>query len=307
MLMQSINAKVSLFFLCVFLTTTLFSQSKKKVLLIGIDGLQFEQIGKTKTPNFDKFTIKKGFNGGLLGTPSQQVTSSGPSWITILTGVWTDQHKITSNAISQISKAKSVFSFIKSSNPKLSTVSISTWKNINLLLYKDMYDVSFSTQGGGDDYSTNVAVSQIKQHAPDFIFIHLDDIDYAGHDEGFGNKYTKTVEQIDARIGKLLGAVHFREKNNQEEWLILLVTDHGRDLKGKGHGNQTLTEKTIFIGMNKKGNSFFENINNETPFKSIKELEKFTAPQTAIVPTILRFLNISILKEWKLDTDSLID
>ncbi len=288
----------------VFVIAITFGQ-KKKVLLIGIDGLQFEQIAKVNTPNFDKFTIKKGYNGGIFGSPSQQVTSSGPSWVTILTGVWTDKHGITSNSSSQVSKASSVFKFIKSSS-KLQTASISTWKNINLLLYKDMYSVDFSTQGGNDEISIAITVDHIEKHGPDFTFIHLDDIDHAGHAVGFGSAYSTATQKVDAQIGELLKVIQKREKKHNEDWLVILVTDHGRDSKGQGHGNQTLTEKTIFIGMNKKGNLFFEGIENAKKVSSLKELELFI-PQTAVVSTILKYLNISIKKEWNLDAKSLIE
>lgn len=285
---------------------TLFSQ-KRKVILIGIDGLQFEQIAQTNTPNFDKFIIKKGFTGGVLGSKTQQVTSSGPSWMTILTGVWVNKHKVISNSSQQISHSKSIFNYIKTANPKSYTSSISTWKNINLLLYKDMYKVDFSSQGEGDDHSTSLAVSQINDKAPDFIFIHLDDIDHAGHAYGFGDEYAESINKMDKRIGRVLAAVDKREYMNNEEWLVILVTDHGRGPKGKGHGNQTISEKTIFIGLNKKGNSFFEGINNDSDVLSIQDLERNTLPQTAIVPTILKFLKISIKKEWGLDASPLVD
>lgn len=296
------------FFVLLFLvsSTILYSQ-KKKVLLIGIDGLQFEQINKIGTPNFDKFQIKRGYNGGILGTKSQQVTSSGPSWVTILTGVWTDKHKITSNSASQVSSSKSIFNYIKTSNSKLKTASFSTWKNINLLLYKDMYHVDFSSQGGNDEISTEVAVNHIKSVGPDFTFIHLDDIDHAGHAVGFGVKYSESIQKVDHQIGQFLKTISKREKQFNEDWLVVLITDHGRDSKGKGHGNQTISEKTIFIGMNKKGNSLFNSVNNYKVISSIKELEVNSLPQTAVVPTILKFLKIPIKKQWQLDVQSLID
>ena len=292
-------------FLLLCSSLSLFSQ-KKKVLLIGIDGLQFEQIAKAETPNFDKFTIKKGYTGGVFGTEKQQVTSSGPSWMTILTGVWANQHKVISNSSEQISEAKSIFNFIRSNKPKLYTSSIATWKNINLLLYKEMYGVNFSSQGGSDAHSANLAVDQIKTKAPDFIFIHLDDIDHAGHSKGFGKEYTASILKIDKSIGRLLKATKNREREHNEDWLIILVTDHGRGKGGYGHGNHSIQEKTIFIGMNKKGTAFFEGIDNDRKVTSIKELEKLI-PQTAVVPTILKYLDIPVQKEWRLDTVSLLD
>ena len=169
-----------------------------------------------------------------------------------------------------------------------------------------MYAVDYSTQGGGDKRSTKTAINQIKKHSADFVFVHLDDIDHAGHAVGFGDKYKNSIQVVDSQIGNMLKAVNNREKKYKEEWLVVLVTDHGRDLKGKGHGNQTLTEKTIFIGLNKKGNSFFEEIDNHKEINTLKELEMFI-PQTAIVPTILKYLNINIKEEWNLEAKPLID
>lgn len=287
---------IFLFFLCCL---GVFSQGKKKVLLVGIDGLQFEQIAKINTPNFDQFNLKRGFTGGLFGTSSQQATSSGPGWTTILTGVWVDEHKVSSNSAHQISHSKSIFSYLK----KLKTASISTWKNINLLLYKDMYSVDFSSQGGGDDSSLNLAVQQIENYDADFVFIHLDDIDYAGHDFGFGDQYNKAVQKIDNKLGTLLNSIN---KSN-DDWLVLLVTDHGRDIEGRGHGKQSIREKTIFIGMNKKGGKYFNSIDNSKSVSSIKELELNSIPQTTIVATILKHLEIPFKQEWKINKTSLID
>ena len=104
--------KKNIFLLFVLINAVSFSQ-KQKVLLIGIDGLQFEKIATNKTPTLDQFTIKKGYTGGILGSPSEQVTVSGPSWMTILTGVWVDQHKVVSNSSNQLCEAKSIFSYIQ--------------------------------------------------------------------------------------------------------------------------------------------------------------------------------------------------
>ena len=227
--------------------------------------------------------------------------------MTILTGVWTDKHKITSNSTKQVCDFPSIFNHIRAERKGSYLASISTWKNINLLLYKDMYKANFSTQGGTDLESTNLALYQIKEKSPDFIFVHLDEIDGVGHSKGFGEEYTKAIEKMDKNIGALLTETQKREQNNNEDWLVILVTDHGRSKGGFGHGNQTLQEKTIFVGINKKGTFMFENMQDKKPFKSIKMLEKHTLPQTVVVPTILKHLGIPIKKEWNLDSHSIID
>lgn len=282
-----------------------FSQ-KKKAILIGIDGLQFEKIAEIKTPNLDKFNIKKGFTGGVHGTKSEQVTSSGPSWTSILTGVWTDQHKIVNNDGEKHSKSPSVFNFIKNHNKNAYLTSISTWKQINLLLKNDMYKVNFSSQGGTDLLSTELIIDQIIKYNPDFSFVHLDDVDHAGHAFGYGKKYTETVKYIDSLVGDILKAVKEREQRYHEDWLVIIVTDHGRDTKGFDHGGQTIEEKTIFIGMNKDGNEYFKKIDNDKKINNLKDIETLL-PLTAIVPTILKHLDVPIKKDWKLDAKPLID
>ncbi len=303
MIMKYMYKSTFIFMMCI--SATMYSQ-KKKAILIGIDGLQFEKIADVNTPNFDKLNIKKGFTGGIHGTKSQQVTSSGPSWMSILTGVWTDQHKIVNNAGEKHAKSPSIFNFIKSQKKDTYLASISTWKQINLLLKNDMYKVNFSTQGGTDVLSTELIIDQITKYSPDFSFVHLDDIDHAGHAFGFGKKYNEAIEQMDSLLGDILKTVKEREHKYHEDWLVIIVTDHGRDTNGFHHGGQTVEEKTIFMGMNKEGNERFMKVDNNRVLKNIEELETLL-PLTSIVPTVLKHLDISIKKEWKLDAESLID
>lgn len=293
--------------LLILILLPLFGHSqKKKAILIGIDGLQYEKIAEIKTPNLDKFNIKKGFSGGVHGTDSEQVTSSGPSWMSILTGVWTNQHGIVDNSKDKLSKVPSVFKFIKDYNKYTYLTSISTWKNINIFLKDDMYYTNFSAQGGTDLLSTELVINQIIKYNPDFSFVHLDDIDHAGHTYGYGKKYTESVKYIDTLVGDILKAVKEREHRYHEDWLVIIVTDHGRDVKGFHHGAQTISQKTIFIGMNKEGNEYFKKSDNNRKIKNFQDLERLL-PLTAIVPTILKHLGVPIKEEWKLDSKPLVD
>ncbi|MCF7568850.1 alkaline phosphatase [Sabulilitoribacter arenilitoris] len=301
---MNLNQKYLSLLLLIFSIAS-FSQNKK-VLLIGIDGLQYSEIEKAKTSNIDEFIIKRGFAGGIKGEASEQATSSGPGWITLLTGVWNDQHGITSNDGSKLSKAPSIFSFIKDHNKDANLVSISTWKEINLILKNDLYKTNFATVGGTDFLSTELMVNQITDYAPDFSFVHLDDVDHIGHSYGFGNAYTEVVEYIDSLVGDIMKAVSLRRKKHHEDWLVIIVTDHGRDSKGFSHGEQKVNQKTIFIGMNKEGNDYFMNSDDGKTLKTLKEVEALI-PQTAVVPTILKHLGVPINPNWKLDGKPLID
>jgi arylsulfatase A-like enzyme len=56
---------------------------------------------------------------------------------------------------------------------------------------------------------------------------------------------------MDRYIGTIWDAVQKRQAAHDEDWLVILTTDHGRDSDtGKGHGGQTERERTTWIVTN---------------------------------------------------------
>jgi hypothetical protein len=52
---------------CVMICSSL-AAAESKVLLIGIDGVQFEKLQAASTPNIDQLNISKAFTGGINGS-----------------------------------------------------------------------------------------------------------------------------------------------------------------------------------------------------------------------------------------------
>lgn len=278
------------------------SSLKKKVLVVGLDGVQFEKISEASTPNLDKLNIVKAYAGGIDNTSSEQKTSSGPGWSTILTGVWVNKHGVTDNSTSHISKAKSVFQLIKESNATLKTASIVTWGPIHDFFREQLNYIDYHSKSGGDENTVTGAIHAINNENSDLVFVHLDDVDGVGHSQGFGTSYNNAITEIDVKFGAIVAEV---EKRTNEDWLILVVTDHGRGTGGFGHGSQTTQEKTIFVGMNKQGNDEFNSYVSNVPNQDFNGIYGHVA-QTAIVPSVLNHLNIPIQKEWQLNSTSLV-
>lgn len=84
----------------------------------------------------------------------------------------------------------------------------------------------------------------------DIICGLFDTIDFAGHKNKFGesNEYTAAVLNCDMYAHSILQAVAEREKNNNEQWLVVFANDHGGI--GKDHGEQSLEERTCWIATN---------------------------------------------------------
>ncbi|CAL2104821.1 Metalloenzyme domain-containing protein [Tenacibaculum sp. 190524A02b] len=278
---------------------------KKKVLLLGIDGLQWEKIHGVSTPNIDKFNMVKAYTGGIKGTSSEQKTNSGPGWTTMLTGVWANKHRVLDNSSSYKLNVKSVFQILKEHNPNLETTSVITWKTIHDFLRDQMKYVDFKHAEYGDDKAVNNALFEINNHNPDFLFIDIDEPDAVGHASGFGSLYNDAVRRADTRVGTIVKAIEKRANEKNEDWLIILSTDHGRQSNGYNHGGQSGTEKTIFIGLNRAGNEEFTSVDASVPNKDYGGLYGYVS-HTSLVPTILTHLEIPIKREWELCSTSLI-
>ena len=86
----------------------------------------------------------------------------------------------------------------------------------------------------------------------DIIFGIYEGTDHNGHGTGFGNdnyKYIKGFRDEDAMAYELLTAIYSRPSFEQEDWLIVITTDHGGI--ETWHGGQTLEERSTWIVCNK--------------------------------------------------------
>jgi hypothetical protein len=276
----------------------------KKVLFIGIDGLQLEELQKVHSPNFDRLTINKAYTGGIVNTSSEQTTYSGPGWSTILTGVWANKHQITNNG-SDLANPKfpSIFKRLRDSQPQAKIASVMNWGTPNTSYFRnDITGNNLTLNGLADKDVTQKGIELIQQEY-DLVFLHLDDPDHAGHSTGFGPAYNESIKKTDAFLGQLLNTVN----QSHHDWLVLITTDHGRQpITGYNHGNQSKEEKTIFIGSNKSLNAEFNQSINDLDNSDYNNLYGNPA-QTSLTPTALRYLGVDIEKEWLLDGIPLID
>jgi predicted AlkP superfamily pyrophosphatase or phosphodiesterase len=93
----------------------------------------------------------------------------------------------------------------------------------------------------------------IKDSAPDMSWVYLEYTDDMGHKYGKSPELDTAISMLDKQIGSIMKAVNFREINFNEEWLVIITTDHGRDAQtGKDHGGQSDSERNTWLVINKK-------------------------------------------------------
>jgi predicted AlkP superfamily pyrophosphatase or phosphodiesterase len=250
-------------------------------------------------PNFKRLKSTIAYTGGVDGNSSQQSTISGPGWATILTGVWANKHDITRNESGLANpRFPSLFKRIKTKNPEPYVASIVHWEPIHTQFFvDDVAGIDFVIRSPEDQVVTDVAVKVLKYTSADFVFLHLDNPDHVGHNDGFGDKYDEALRVVDGQLGQLLDTVE--QQSHKGNWLVLVTTDHGRDSSGHGHGSQTRSEKTIFVASNQPLNAEF-NAHVPTENQDFNGLYGH-AVQTSIAPTVLRHMGIEPQAEWLLD------
>lgn len=221
----------------------LLAQQTPKVLIIGIDGCRPDALQAASTPNIDLLIANATYSFESL---TEAPTWSGVGWSGMLTGVWRDKHGVSDNSFSGSNFAMypHFFNNIEDCNPSLVTASIVHWGPINSQIV-DIADYTLTV-------SSDLAVSQetvtyLNNNDPDALFIHFDDVDHAGHNFGFSpniTQYTDAITQTDIYIGTVIAALENRSNYANEDWIIILSTDHGGTLSG--HGGASVEERTMF-------------------------------------------------------------
>lgn len=130
----------------------------------------------------------------------------------------------------------------------------------------------------------------IREQAPDLSWVYLEYTDDMGHMFGDSPEFFRAVANMDSQMGKLWAAIQHRQQKFNEDWLIYITTDHGRDAKtGKGHGGQSDRERSTWIVTNSQDqNDYFK-----TGMPGIVD----------IMPSIARYLNIKIPREQLMEID----
>ncbi|MBM3992738.1 MAG: nucleotide pyrophosphatase [Planctomycetes bacterium] len=257
---------------------------RKRALIIGIDGCRPDALLAAKAPHLHAL-IKNGAFSDKAQTGD--MTASGSGWGSLLTGVWREKHGVRGNdfSLSNFTEFPNVLARVKKARPDAFVASVVHWEPIQKqIVRKADITVAFKT----DAEVTRKACDILKNENPDLLFVHLDDVDGAGHKHGFDPKLPKYLEAIakaDSQAGEILKAMESRPTYAKEDWLVVVSTDHGGS--GKGHGRDIPEHRTIFLIVSGKsaGRGTIE------PAPGIVD----------IAPTVLHHLGIRIEPDWKLD------
>lgn len=225
------------------MSAALMSAQTKKVLFIGIDGCRSDVVMAVNTPNIQALLPHAVYS---LDAITLAPTWSGNGWSTMLTGVYHNKHNVQDNNFTSpnFSNYPDFLTRIESYNPNLKTISLAHWTPINNTIIQNAdIKTNFST----DLAVKNAAVQALQNDNPDVLFVDFDDVDHAGHSYGFSSsvsQYVNSIQLTDTYIGEIINAMKSRSTYNNEDWLVVMTTDHGA--VDTSHGGGNLTERDIF-------------------------------------------------------------
>lgn len=224
------------------------AEPQPKVLFIGIDGCRWDAVEAAKTPHIDAL-IEQGWlavgTSILAPRETKGDTVSGPGWSNLLCGVWPDKHGVIDNSFrgSHYDTYPHFFARIKAQRPQAITASFSDWGPIKeKILSAADHTVDLPAHGAADyskkDAELAAACAEfVRQQPVDVAMLYLGQVDETGHAKGFHPKvpeYIAAIERVDALIGQVREAIAARATLKEENWLILVGTDHGG--AGTNHG-----------------------------------------------------------------------
>lgn len=232
----------------------IMSRKYSHVIVIGVDGAG-SWFKDAVTPNFDRIFS----NGAVI----YQALSSKPSisaecWGSMLIGVGPEVHKLTNKKVSILpypiwSKYPTVFRRIRKAYPEAELGSYCDWNPITKGIVEKFIGVSHDT--ARDKELTPLICDYIEKKKPDFLFVHFDSTDGAGHSNGYGTpQHLQAISDVDKLIGDVYSSIE--KAHILEDTLFMVITDHGGtiDDNGRGsHGGWTDAEKYVTFAVSGKG------------------------------------------------------
>ncbi len=267
----------------------------RKVLVIAIDGLRADALEAAEAPN-----IHAMIRVGCYSNQAQceDLTFSGPNHSSILHGVHRDKHNVTSNDYksNRLADWPDFFTYLERFDPNRNTFRFHTWNEAHNNQPTGADAAIFCDyEKDGDEEMTRQVVGLLSgMHPqylqdPDVIFMFYSDVDESGHAHGFHPsvpEYLAEIANTDAEIGRVLDAMRERPHFMDEDWLVILTTDHGGSAD-KGHSGGTPERRTIPFLV------YGPSVVRGTPFPPPKNVD--------VTGTVLRHMGVPIDPAWQLD------
>lgn len=232
----------------------------RPVLIIGLDGTRWDQVERQ---GVGKVLPRLAEDGHFSSISMEVPTISAPGWCSLLTGTSHAEHGIVDNTM--IGSKHWLFpdvlsqSFHRDNTTR--TFAAAGWPvlidpaGLGPILHprEDQQKAGLhrivardgETHGyvAADAECVSYAHAALRGPGFDVGFVYCCDVDDAGHIHGaLSTQYADAIRRVDAHVGTLIDDVQFRFDTFNENWLVVITTDHGHIDEG-GHGGDSAEER----------------------------------------------------------------
>ena len=233
-----------------------------KALIVMWDGCRADAIANCNVPNLRKLAFGKwqpGYNGAwsFCGKPIHDARGySFANHASILNGVTATKHNVYFNhqhARCRVKEWPSFLTRILDADPRRKACYLygcgeASW---NLCADERVTHQNFVGEQGIEECEL-LAKLYSGPDAPDVAALFLDYPDDIGHFKGYyptSPEYIAAVETDDVGLGKVLDAIASRPTFKDEDWLVMMTSDHGGCYTMHGwHDTHTQTTPVILAG-----------------------------------------------------------
>ena len=242
--------KYGLFAIALTVPLLLSAQVKgvKHVILIGVDGMGANYLSKTKNIPVMQSIMRMGVS--TMHARCVSPSSSADNWASMVMGAGPELHgytewnsqkpEIPSRALDHYGLFPTIYALLRDQRPNAKIGVIYSWGGIGYLFPKQAVNKDDHTSN--DSLTADHSAKYIQSEKPDFLFVHFDGVDGAGHSIGWGTKeYYSAIQRTDEYIGQIIQSV--KDAGIENNTVIIVTADHG-GIK-TGHGGKTIQEMEI--------------------------------------------------------------
>lgn len=242
--------KYGIFALALTMPLLLSAQVKgvKHVILIGVDGMGANYLSKTKNIPVMQSIMRMGVS--TMHARCVSPSSSADNWASMVMGAGPELHgytewnsqkpEIPSRALDHYGLFPTIYALLRDQRPNAKIGVIYSWGGIGYLFPKQAVNKDDHTSN--DSLTADHSAKYIQSEKPDFLFVHFDGVDGAGHGIGWGTKeYYSAIQRTDKYIGQIIQSV--KDAGIEDNTVIIVTADHG-GIK-TGHGGKTIQEMEI--------------------------------------------------------------
>ncbi len=205
---------------------------QRKIIVISIDGVTGTELQTIAPTNIATMQKNSKYSYNTLKTPSDAA-----GWVSMLTGTSFTKHQISSDNFERtpgssndehgnITSYRNVFDYI-TQYKSVKTALVTPWANLRSYMRNADFAPVVSTDVAVKDSTVNILNTQAGLGT---IFVNFREVEAAGANGGFtaaNANYKNAIVKADEYVGNILTALKARKNYANEEWLVVLTSNHG--------------------------------------------------------------------------------